>query len=376
MDMSTRNRPVAPKPNVPARALLQRTCACGTHAPGGGECEECKKKRLQRQATGAHTPNVAPPIVHDVLRAPGQPLDAGTRAFMEPRFGHDFSRVRVHTDPAAAASARAVGALAYTVGPHIAFGAGQYAPGTPAGQRLLAHELTHVVQQGPEGALQTCLAIGSADTSAEREADAVAGQVIASTAVPGVSRVQATLQRVAIHSGRILYEGDCEHLACNSKWACEDPEGITCPDGTRNAFSSKQKRFRPLFTCDARCDNNISCSDNGDWMAIPSGRFARRKCGQSLVICANGRSADAHVRDRSEREAWEVSPGIIDALGVARASFTGSIYGDRSDPAFARDTHCGSGGRASADDDLGSIVSSAASAVQGAVSSVADIFGF
>jgi outer membrane protein OmpA-like peptidoglycan-associated protein len=161
--------------------LLQRTCACGTHAPGGGECEECKKKRLQRQATGAHTPNVAPPIVHDVLRAPGQPLDAGTRAFMEPRFGHDFSRVRVHTDPAAAASARAVGALAYTVGPHIAFGAGQYAPGTPAGQRLLAHELTHTIQQSASNAeaapMASAIAVGGVDDAYEREAETQAARV-------------------------------------------------------------------------------------------------------------------------------------------------------------------------------------------------------
>ena len=72
--------------------------------------------------------NHAPSIIHDVLRAPGQPLDATTRAFMEPRFGHDFSRVRVHSDAKAAESARAVNALAYTVGQDVVFGVGQYAP--------------------------------------------------------------------------------------------------------------------------------------------------------------------------------------------------------------------------------------------------------
>src|SRR5205085_3153068 len=70
-----------------------------------------------------------------------------TRTFMEPRFGHDFSRVRVHADGRAAESARSVNALAYTVGEDLVFGAGQYAPGTSAGKRLLAHELSHVVQQ-------------------------------------------------------------------------------------------------------------------------------------------------------------------------------------------------------------------------------------
>jgi len=89
----------------------------------------------------------APPVVHEVLRTPGQPLDRAARAFFEPRFGHDFSRVRVHGDPRAAESAAAVSARAYTVGSHIVFGAGEYAPHTNAGRRVLAHELAHVQQQ-------------------------------------------------------------------------------------------------------------------------------------------------------------------------------------------------------------------------------------
>jgi hypothetical protein len=88
-----------------------------------------------------------PPIVHAALGSPGQPLDAATRAFMEPRFGRDLSHVRVHQDQAAAVSARAVNASAYTVGRDVVFGAGRYAPHSESGRRLLAHELTHVVQQ-------------------------------------------------------------------------------------------------------------------------------------------------------------------------------------------------------------------------------------
>lgn len=85
-----------------------------------------------------------PPVVHAVLnRGGGQPLDTATRAFMKPRFGHDFSRVRIHADERAAESAQSINALAYTVGNDIVFGAGQYAPMTAMGQRLLAHELTH-----------------------------------------------------------------------------------------------------------------------------------------------------------------------------------------------------------------------------------------
>jgi hypothetical protein len=89
----------------------------------------------------------APPIVHEVLASPGHPPDPADRRFMEARFGHDFSRLRVHTDEQAARSARAIGAAAYTVGQDVVFGAGEYAPRTERGRRLLAHELTHVVQQ-------------------------------------------------------------------------------------------------------------------------------------------------------------------------------------------------------------------------------------
>jgi hypothetical protein len=89
----------------------------------------------------------APPIVSEVLNSSGQPLDAQTRAYLEPRFGHDFSRVRIHTDVRAAESARAVNALAYTLGHSVVFGAGQFQPATNGGRRLIAHELTHVVQQ-------------------------------------------------------------------------------------------------------------------------------------------------------------------------------------------------------------------------------------
>ena len=88
-----------------------------------------------------------PPVVREVLSSPGQPLDSTTRRFMEPRFGHDFSRVRVHRDSGAAQSTDAVNARAYAVGNDIVFGRGEWAPGTAQGRSLIAHELAHVVQQ-------------------------------------------------------------------------------------------------------------------------------------------------------------------------------------------------------------------------------------
>jgi len=134
---------------VPARAPKQeRPCSC---AGGNGECESCRKKKtepmLQRAAAGPARAAHAPPSVHRVLDSPGRPLDTPARSFMEPRFGHDFGGVRVHTDPQAAESARAVDAHAYTVGQHIVFDHGKYDPDSGPGQRLLAHELAHTVQQ-------------------------------------------------------------------------------------------------------------------------------------------------------------------------------------------------------------------------------------
>jgi hypothetical protein len=181
--MAEQDRQVAQSlPAQPTRRLrsgiLQRTCACGNHA-GGGACAACREKHehsLQRAAV-ANGPDSAPPIVHDVLRSPGQPLDATARAFMEPRFGHDFSGVRVHTDAHAAESAQSVNALAYTVGSHIAFGAGQYAPGTTAGRRLLAHELTHTIQQGGFQQAASALVLNQPGDGAEREAELAEQQV-------------------------------------------------------------------------------------------------------------------------------------------------------------------------------------------------------
>jgi Domain of unknown function (DUF4157) len=163
------------------RPMLQRTCDCGEHT-GGGECEDCKKKKkmpLQRYANGSASPAIAPPVVHSVLRSPGQPLDEDTQTYFASRFGHDFSGARVHTDEQAAESARAVSALAYTVGSHVVFDAGRYSPANSGGRRLLAHELTHVVQQQHESISSPHyrLEVGPSQDSFELEADQMADHI-------------------------------------------------------------------------------------------------------------------------------------------------------------------------------------------------------
>jgi pyrrolidone-carboxylate peptidase len=296
--MSHSAAPVAPAPiqakqkAAPANGtslsgLLQRKCACGQHTIAGGECEECRRKRegtLQRAAiTAAPTPGV-PPIVHDVLNSPGQPLDAGTRVFMEPRFGQDFSQVRVHTtmpertyaklsvnqpgdqfeqeaDRVAAAvmrpqksqdreratalgrtpdrydfsqvrihrdrdaneSARAINALAYTVGNDIVFGAGQYAPRTSTGQSLLAHELTHTIQQGQNRGLSHGTIMRQWDTAREC-ASAPADKWIQKVVVN-----QEGIQHVNIYWSDGTVESD--ECSTGKGHCCVDdatPEGVAC----------------------------------------------------------------------------------------------------------------------------------------------------
>lgn len=144
---------------------------------------------LQRTTVSAAPIPAVPSVVHDVLRSPGQPLDTATRTSLEPRFGHDFSGVRVHTDDRATLSARAVDAQAYTVGRDVVFGAGRYAPGTKAGGELLAHELTHVAQQtassvGRGGDLM----VSPSASAEEQEADAAARRVSGGDSLDGPVR--------------------------------------------------------------------------------------------------------------------------------------------------------------------------------------------
>jgi len=164
---------------------LQRKCACGNHSTTGGEYDKCKVKRqnLQRKSEGSRQATGVPSTVHEVLRSDRRPLEASTRAFMESHFGRDFSHVRIHTDESAGTSACAVDARAYTVGADIVFGPGEYRPHEATGQKLLAHELAHTVQQAhfSGAAPQASLEIGPADTPLEREADRAAEQVMSAS---------------------------------------------------------------------------------------------------------------------------------------------------------------------------------------------------
>jgi hypothetical protein len=202
--MAMRLAPLPTRPSASNRGgRLHRRCACGSSASSGGDCADCKKGTdagtLQRRTAGHSAPSAVPTIVHDVLRSPGRSLDRESRDFFEPRFKHDFGRVRVHTDEKAAESARAVNALAYTVGKHVVFAAGRYVPGLPTSQRLLAHELAHTLQQPDPASSAEDLQISEPQDHWEREADRVSYACLAGYPVSVDARVGISLSRQQAH---------------------------------------------------------------------------------------------------------------------------------------------------------------------------------
>ena len=153
--------------------VLNRKCAdCREEDPKEKKQEETHDKLSRKEtAAASKAPPAVPPVVHDVLRSPGAPLDNNTRAVMEPRFGRDFSDVRIHSDAKATESARSVEAQAYTSGSHIVFA------GRADNLPLLAHELAHVEQQ--RGATKSLPeTVADAGSPQEVEADRVATQVM------------------------------------------------------------------------------------------------------------------------------------------------------------------------------------------------------
>lgn len=118
--------------------------------PQGKTEEDEEEEKARTKPLAGQTPEVTPELEADIHRlrsGGGRPLEPEVRAFMEPRFGYDFSGVRLHTDGKSAAAARTLNARAFTVGQDVTFAANQYSPETTEGRRLLAHELAHVVQQ-------------------------------------------------------------------------------------------------------------------------------------------------------------------------------------------------------------------------------------
>jgi hypothetical protein len=167
------------------RGALQRKCSA---------CDEDDERLHRSPASGANHSPVISDAVHETLATSGQPLNLATRAFFETRFGHDFGDVRVHADSLADASARSLNATAYTVGEHVVFRRGAFSPETTEGKRLLAHELTHTLQQRQatlriqrtvETSAGSCTGYGDAAATGVR-AHAVIGAMCGCSAAPSL----------------------------------------------------------------------------------------------------------------------------------------------------------------------------------------------
>ncbi len=242
----TESKLVQPGPG--AVGLLQRqsagNCKCGCK----GSCSRNSgRPTLQRKSHDPEEANIKiPESVDQVLRSSGQPLDEATRVSMEPRFSHDFSRVRVHSDTRASESARAVNAHAYTVGSDVVFAHGKYEPHTDSGSALLAHELSHVVQQSQQtnsAKAQSGLILSSENDAAEREADAASAQTLQGQTVTNLTQVnQPTLHRQT---------AGAPSNAANTA-AAPGPKPPANPPPIQNLQFGSQ----PLATFDATIDRN------------------------------------------------------------------------------------------------------------------------
>lgn len=245
------------------RTISNQSAVCGKGQSG---YEPLQTKRVQAN-DGYET--TLPPIVQEAISSSGQPLDPTTRGFMESRFGHDFSQVRVHTNARAAASARGLNALAYTAGPDIVFAEGRYQPSAGEGRRLLAHELAHVIQQGtkPSDVVQRAeiddAPEGCADLqdSANLIDELVNGVLRAASSIQdGEERVEFVYQQLGVGSPFSRIEQFCDALPethQNRLRIAETRfEGSQAPKGSNtmvNAWSKGDKALGTLLNIGGNC---------------------------------------------------------------------------------------------------------------------------
>jgi hypothetical protein len=193
-------RSAAPRPlAISARTspgTIQRACASSERCDGNGQADELPWIQRKSEGGGAPSRSIASAALGG--QGSGHSLDSASRAFMEPRFGRDFGAVRVHADAAASRAAKMLSAEAFTVGGDIYFAEGRYRPNTPSGRRLLAHELTHTVQQddGTRPTDRRFLTVSHPDDGPEREAERVSRQIADGSSPDAmISSQSAVIQR-------------------------------------------------------------------------------------------------------------------------------------------------------------------------------------
>jgi hypothetical protein len=300
---------------IPVAPLLQQKCA-------SNECVQRHGRFLQTNVIGSMESTV-PASAPQALQSEGQPLDAGIRGRMESRFGHDFGQVRVHADAAAAESAWSVDALAYTLGTDVVFARGQYAPHTAAGQKILAHELAHVIQQSSARATTPKLDSGPNDPS-EQAADDLAGKAmsngenaaLAPLRTPALSSVPS-LQRYSVPGGLACSEV-VDWLDNNSPYKPEWAE-TRCTYSFNGGLTVSSENVAGGLKLRGKGHNKltvgVSCPvDRPEWS--PSRRTNR---GAEVTAWRNMRSAlDAHENEHRKigREWKDTLEGRFRAVDI------------------------------------------------------------
>jgi Domain of unknown function (DUF4157) len=275
-------------------ALLMR---CGGVSCPPGTCDH-DDSLMQRQAAGSG-PRLAPPVVHDVLSTAGRPLDTGFANTMGARLGFDFSRVRIHDDEQAAASARMVAARAYTVGRDIVLDSGQYRPDTADGRRLLTHELTHVMQQRTHrGPPPRELAVGESEDPCEHQAERLAQGVDVAVPASGDPVLRRQVDDTFIYR-RCREQGvPCGRLLLNHGRWCR----LSGCYRSRT-YDSSRFGYSP-GTCSYACPGGYGCT------CVMVGT-------RNWAVCAIKLCSDEPANDnaRAEQEADRGNEGALAAAG-------------------------------------------------------------
>ncbi len=285
-----------PQAIAAAPPRLQRKCAA---------CEDEEKAAIQTKAADSGDA----PAEHDIAAAIGVAGRGGTslpdalRSWFEPRFGYDFGAVRIHADAAGAAAARSVRARAYTTGRDIVFGSGQYAPGTPHGRHLLAHELVHVVQQRGGSPASPVQAVSAAPMLARQPAppDAQAPAVPAPAPAPAAPPAAAPAAPAPAPGA--------------TPGAC----GIDCMDTTFQALGAAEKEAR----FNTQCPQGYPTGTTFFGQPIPAASSAKLRAlllqAQSLAMkamCLDGFDPSAYTLDRAITTYATHSPGMAQAVDI------------------------------------------------------------
>jgi len=334
------------KSNIAPANSIQRTTQQSAAAGAiNRKCAHCaEEEQLSRKEAGSDSMSVAPPIVNDALSSSGKSLDNETRSYMEPRFNYDFSQVRVHDNNLAAKSATAINALAYTSGNNIVFNSGQYDTGSDSGKRLLAHELTHVVQQnGSSGNISS----KSRDVLQREEADMASlpeeedlsydlgGDTITQGGAPSIQRyLIGPPRRVgAAAAGAAPDWRHCREFNYVVNWStdvrdgyilqeCFNADTITRCDGT-NVPAPNTPHYWEAWYVDA--SGAISDGNADTWYRAPRPNTKGRWTFDSNVFTVG-----------SLDPAWGFVRGAVGTAGGLLSTTTGPSHDDLFQPSLTR----------------------------------------